>query len=158
MTIEQRRTLILGTVYSSLAIIVAAFGFWHAKEYFVGSIPSDRVQLVLSKDSYRVGETVQFQVINNTDDVLYVGNDCPSEPLTVERLNQGGWQRVSDKTDPEECVDDERAVGIPAYSSRSSDYLDWQELFTVPGQYRLTVNFEHYRGSLSQTFTILPTL
>lgn len=158
MTIAQRRTLILGVVYGILAIIIAAFGYWHVQEYFVGFIPSDKVQLVLSKDSYRVGETVQFQVINNTDDALYVSNDCPREPLTVERLSHDDWQRVSDTADPKECVDDDRAVGIPAYSSRSSDYLDWQKLFVVPGEYRLTINFDHYRGSLSQTFTILPSL
>ncbi|HEY4161009.1 MAG TPA: hypothetical protein VGM08_03020 [Candidatus Saccharimonadales bacterium] len=97
--------------------------------------PADAVSLNLPRHSYTVGEPVVVTLSNTSGNVLHVANHCPNEPLSVYRVENGGWKALHTTAPAAKCIGEPSDYILPAHSSLSINYAPWQGLFSQPGTY-----------------------
>lgn len=100
--------------------------------------PIQGVFINTSKTEYSIGQTVEATITNATDTDLIVKNDCPDEPLIVEKRNGDKWEDLTATVSEAPCP----IINSPikAQSSETFKYTYWNEyLFSEIGRYRITL-------------------
>ncbi len=120
------------------------------------SLDQGSVQLTTSKQQYAMNENIKFTLSNQTANTVTVLNNCPNEPLEVYRLESGQWTRLHQSTYASKCLKAPRSYEIAPNARVSATYRYWQELFSVPGQYRLTAPLDGYDSKPSVEFVVAP--
>ena len=54
----------------------------------------DDIVLEASDDKYKLGEPVEINIRNNLDHTIWVDSECPSEPLRVDKYQNGVWESL----------------------------------------------------------------
>lgn len=118
---------------------------------------AEDVVLVPEEDAYQPGEPVKIRIVNHLDQILKVPTDCPSEPLQVERYENGVWKVLSATSGQHlKCLQANEAVQIdhqffqqplffeiPAKENAIIDFAAWSsQLFAENGRYRVTLSQE----------------
>lgn len=117
-------------------------------------LPRDAVEIVLSKEQYKVGEEIYFGILNNSDRVLEIENECPGEPLEIYKLINGAWQHIKGEA---EVKCSQKHIAVEPGELKGSSFLPWQNiLFNSPGTYKIVVEVEGYGGEFEKIFTIIP--
>jgi YidC/Oxa1 family membrane protein insertase len=112
--------------------------------------------LIPQDESFTLGEAPVIEIQNNLDKSYRIPSDCPSEPLTVERYQNGLWQKLSSEAGKYlDCVNGTTVVDIhdhvnfhqPEYFELTPstltvvDYSPWKdELFSQLGRYRIVLD------------------
>ena len=105
MVIEHlQRSKRAGALYMVFVVPIAIGGYIATSGSFASSVPTDTIQLTLSKAQYKVGEEVSFTLTNTGEEAVYVGNNCPNEPLSVYRFADNDWVRIHDERDASDCA------------------------------------------------------
>lgn len=146
-----RWTLVYVLIIASL-VIIAYLTIGRIRTY---SLPTGGVQLSVPYTRYLVGETVSFSVRNNYDSSIFVANGCPAEPLSVYKYANNTWTRIHDKTDIQNCHNQERSVEIPAHTNLTATFADWPHLFNSPGKYRIALQVQYYDAVPYQDFEVV---
>jgi|GEM_PF-5623828 len=117
------------------------------------NLPPNAVSLTPVKPSFTLGEPVELEVINHTNQTLRVENKCPEQPLEVAYESAGYWREQEAKADGIGCAD--AFVELKPNEVRRLSYLPWQaKLFTQPGSYRVELEVEGYETRYRTTFAI----
>ena len=137
-----RNPLFAGS-YIAVALMAGYVGYSMMHTSSAAPLNSGQVQLLLGQYRYQVGETPRFTIINNTSQTISVTNNCPNEPLRVERQTAQGWVAVHDTfAHSEKCVNEPRSYRIVPKAQVSASYAYWPKIFANPGHYRITVPIE----------------
>ncbi len=99
-------------------------------------------EVVTSKKQYGQDEIVLVTLRNNTEATAYVYDDCPGEPLTVLKKEEGEWKSII-SSQPEIPCDKENVWFVldPA-TSLTLSYQSWNHaLFGEVGTYKITAEF-----------------
>lgn len=137
-----RNPLLVGS-YLAVAVMAGYVGYSTMHTSSAAPVESSQVQLLLGKYQYQVGETPRFTIINNTSQAIVVANNCPNEPLKVERLTGKGWEAIHETfANREKCAHELRSYQILPKAQVSASYIYWPKLFITPGHYRITVPIE----------------
>ncbi|MGE3278382.1 MAG: YidC/Oxa1 family membrane protein insertase [Candidatus Altimarinota bacterium] len=119
----------------------------------------DDFVLATTQESYTVGESPVLNVTNQLDRTIRVSSDCPSEPLTVERYQNGVWQTLSapegkyvecapgagstDPTSSQHVFHQAEFLEFAPKVVTSIDYSPWKDLlFDELGRYRIQLAVE----------------
>lgn len=117
-------------------------------------LPRDAVEIILSKEQYKVGEEIYFGILNNSDRVLEIENECPGEPLEIYKLTNGAWQHIKSEA---EIKCSQKYITVEPGELKGASFLPWQNiLFKSPGTYKIVVEVEGYGGEFEKIFTIIP--
>lgn len=139
-----------GIIIAALAVVFAAS---LAIPKSRPELPRDAVEIVLSKEQYKVGEEIYFGILNNSDRVLEIENECPREPLEIYKLINGAWQHIESEA---EAKCSQKHVVLEPGELKGASFLPWQDiLFKSPGTYKMVVEVEGYRGEFDKIFTIV---
>lgn len=149
-----KKFLLWFLLFIGISLIVQSFTSSGSKGDLSGS--EDVVLTSVSK-SYHPGEPVMVKIQNNLDQALRIPTECPSEPLQVDRYENGVWHLLSATTGTHlKCLQQEEAVMVdhqsfeqPAFfevapkGSVTVNYAPWAgQLFPENGRYRVTLNHE----------------
>lgn len=143
--------------YALVAVIAGFVGYQTVHFSSAQSLPSNTVEVKMSKPSYQVGEVVRFTISNNLKGTVYITNNCPNEPLTVFRQQQGAWAQIHDTaTNSDKCLNEPRTYPVASGTQLSATYIFWPKLFSSPGHYRITVPVEGFDSGPSAEFDVVP--
>jgi cyclophilin family peptidyl-prolyl cis-trans isomerase len=118
------------------------------------SLPADAAEIVLSKESYEVGEEIIFGVQNRTDKVIMVDNECPYEPLEIYRWNDSRWEHIKAQAKVE-CRTGDQEIVIEPHSLVGSTFLPWSKIiFNETGKYRLELKIHGFANVFYKEFEI----
>ena len=164
-------TILSNKIFIGLILMLIALGFLNLLNPFdikgivesqswvlepFRDLPPDAVEIVLSKDSYEVGEEIIFGVQNKTDRSLRVENECPYEPLEIYRWNDSRWEHIKAQAKVE-CRADHEDIMIEPYSLVGSTFLPWSNIiFKEVGKYRLELKIEGFGNNFYKEFEIKP--
>lgn len=116
-------------------------------------LPRDAVEIILSKSQFTVGEEIYFGILNNSDRVLKIENECPKEPLEIYKLVKGAWQHIKGAAKVK-CS--QKNIALEPGELKGSSFLPWQDiLFNSPGTYKIVVEIEGYKSEFEEIFTII---
>jgi hypothetical protein len=142
--------------YVVAAVLTGIVGYQTVHFSSAQSLPSNSVQLQTNKQSYDVGEVVRFTLINGLSGAISVTNNCPNEPLTVFRQQQGGWIQIHDTAvNTDKCQNEPRSYTIVSGGQVSATYIFWPKLFNSPGHYRITAPIEGFSNGPSAEFDVV---
>jgi YidC/Oxa1 family membrane protein insertase len=100
--------------------------------------PQQGVFIATSKPDFSIGQTVTVTITNATDEELVIADDCPSEPLVVEKRDGDKWIQLDATVEGAKCPIIESPLA--AQSKLSFKYAYWNEqLFSEIGRYRITL-------------------
>lgn len=139
-------------------IIVAALGVVSVARLLMPFgrpiLSRDAIEIVLSKEQYKIGEEIYFGILNNSDRVLKVENECPKEPLEIYKLAKGVWRHIKSAA---KIKCSQKNIALEPGELKGSSFLPWQNiLFSSPGTYKIVVEAEGYKGEFEKVFTIIP--
>ena len=99
--------------------------------------------IVLSgKDKVTIGKEVIIEISNNSAFPIIIPNNCPKNPLTVERYVNGEWEEKTTEIDTSGC-EDAKDIAIPSEKRATIKFGKWnQGLFGEAGRYRISVKTE----------------
>lgn len=141
--------------YLVLAAIII-FGLYQFADHIkTRTLPAGYINIKVLQSKYLVGEPVQVKLNNNFSTTIYVGNECPEEPLAVYRQEEGKWVRIRQKADVESCKSQDREIGIKANSYAIVDFSPWKKMFMKPGMYRIVALVEHYNSLPYEDFEVV---
>jgi hypothetical protein len=152
---SRRYRYILMAPYAVAFVALIIVGYQLLKSSSPESLDQSGVGLTTSKPQYAIGENIKYTIVNSTKAPVYVANNCPGEPLQVYRMENGRWSRLHSSVDKSKCVNENRTYEIAAESQVSSTYRYWLNLFSIPGQYRLTAPIEGSEYSPTVIFTVI---
>lgn len=142
--------------YAVVIVLAGVVGYQTVHGTSAQSLPSNKVQLQMSKQSYKVGEVVRYTIVNGLTNAILVANNCPNEPLMVFRQQQGTWVRIHDTaTNSDKCLSEPRSYAIVPNAQVSSTYLFWPKLFNTPGRYQIVAPVEGYANGPSAEFEVV---
>ncbi len=108
---------------------------------FFGSKENDSIQddIVLEMDTKTsIGKVVTVNIINNSDQLIELPSNCPSNPLRVESYVNGEWSMLNAEADAETCRTE--AISIPSKESYLVSYAPWNAvLFSEQGRYKISL-------------------
>lgn len=143
-------------VLYSLILIAGVIGFLKFADHVrTHTIPAGQINISVQKTEYPIGEPVKVLVENRLPTTIYVGNDCPSEPLTVYRQENDKWVRIHGKAELSFCKLQDREIALAGNTSALVDFSPWQKMFETPGKYRVVAVVEHYSGLPYQDFYVI---
>ena len=117
-------------------------------------LPRDAVEIILSKSQFTVGEEIYFGILNNSDRILEIENECPREPLEIYKLAGDSWQHIKGEA---EVKCSQKHIVLEPGELKGSSFLPWQNiLFNSPGTYKIVVEIEGYKSEFEEIFTIIP--
>lgn len=112
--------------------------------------------LIPQDESFTLGEAPVIEIQNNLDKSYRIPSECPSEPLTVEKYQNGLWQKLSSEAGKYvDCLNGSTVVDLqdhvnfhqPEYFELAPstltviDYSPWKdELFSQLGRYRIVLD------------------
>lgn len=101
--------------------------------------PTFTDDLVIVADAeITTGKTVSLRLLNNTDATMTFESNCPSEPFSVARYENGEWRPTTATTDVERCATE--PLVLAAGEVIIIDYQPWQRaLFGEVGKYRIEI-------------------
>jgi len=148
-------TLITSYVVLILGVLVLAWIVYSSHRGI--ELPYGKINLKMSKQKYQPNDEVSFSVTNNLPDTVYVANNCPNEPFAIFKWQTNSWARIHDKVKSQDslCYKQPRNVPIPANSTVTYHFSDWENLFSSPGVYRVAMEVDHYNQIPYQDFAIL---
>jgi YidC/Oxa1 family membrane protein insertase len=114
--------------------------------------------VISAKSKIAIGKDVILQIKNYSESPVVIPNNCPKNPLKVERYINGEWILTEVEIDPGVCKD-EQPIEIASKESYSLHYKQWGwELFNEEGRYRITLetHLEDKEKAYSYEFTITP--
>lgn len=156
MKLSYARKVKLISYLVPIAIIIpSAYIGYRATHYiFAANPPASGIELGVNQPSYSVGQDVIVTISNATKNNVYIVNNCPSEPLSVYRLENNNWVALNVATSTAKCVGEPVDYEIPAEHSIKTDYRYWPTLFNQPGEYRIVANIEFFSRGPSVEFNV----
>lgn len=98
------------------------------------------VNLVV-KEEIAQGKTVEVQIQNNLEETITLPEFCPTNPLTIQRYENGEWIELNAQTNEENCP--AQPIEIEASESFALSYAPWNtKLFNELGRYQISLNLE----------------
>lgn len=141
--------------YGVVAILMGIVGYQTVHYSSAQSLPSNQVELQMSKPSYSVGEVVRFTLTNNLPQAISVTNNCPNEPLTVFKQQQNAWLQIhATAANSDKCLNEPRSYSVLPKGQVSATYIFWPSLFSAPGHYRITAPIEGFDNGPSAEFDV----
>lgn len=123
--------------------------------FFGKELSLDDVEIVLSKDKYKIGEEIYYGVQNKTNKTIEVENECPEEPMDIYYLKNERWEHIGSSADVV-CGPGEQHVVIAPYELKASSLLPWQNiLFKSPGRYKIRLEIVGYKGHSEREFEVM---
>lgn len=151
----NQKARIVKYVLPVIVIVPFAFAGYNAThQTHAQSIISGKIGITTDKQTYHTGQMVNVTLSNATNVDLYVTNDCPSEPLIVDKQIDGKWTRIHDVTASTKCQGEPASYKIPSNASIKTDYRYWPGLFAQPGEYRITFKDKDFDASAYAVFTV----
>lgn len=97
--------------------------------------------VIIGAEELPVSKVVNVALQNNTDKPIFLENDCPNNPLSVEKYENGQWVSKKAALKDINCGSDQ--VVIQPKETTLVNYSAWSaELFDEEGKYRLNVPVE----------------
>ncbi|MBI4231692.1 YidC/Oxa1 family membrane protein insertase, partial [Candidatus Peregrinibacteria bacterium] len=94
-----------------------------------------------TETEYSPYQTVTVEISNYTDKPVLIPNNCPSEPLTVERYENNEW--VSRTVNPKLDCTDNKEITIKPGETTNVAYDNWNfALFSDLGRFRISLSTE----------------
>jgi len=122
-------------------------------------IPTNQAPIVVKtlKTKYSPSQPVSVEIKNNTDQIITIKNDCPSEPLDVFKYEIDKW---TEKTaSPTLSCENATDFTIEANSKKIITYESWNfALFSELGRYKIDLNLninDEEKTFSSNEFTIV---
>ncbi|TAN57151.1 hypothetical protein EPN15_05080 [Patescibacteria group bacterium] len=139
-----------GIIIAAIAVVAAVKLSIHTD---LPVLPRDAIEIVLSKSQYAVGEEIYFGILNNTDRILQIENECPREPLEIYKLSGSYWQHIRGEA---EVKCSQKHIALDPGELKGASFLPWQKiLFNSVGTYKIVVEVEGYKGEFEKIFTII---
>lgn len=127
--------------------------FTHREE---APVTTEDFVLVASEENYTPGDIPLIEIHNNLEQTFRVPTDCPAEPLTVEKYQNGQWQKLSSESGLYvNCLQNSESLNVADHvhfqqpeffefapkSVTAVDYSPWKEqLFSELGKYRVLLD------------------
>ena len=140
-------------LYTTFVLPMALVGYLSTKNIHAASLPSGKIKLTAASQ-IALGEKVGFAVTNDTDSTIYIENHCPSEPLSVYKWENNGWQPQHATNSTKVCKVEERKIAIKPHETAAAAYNSWPELFSQRGTYRINAQVEGYDQVLSHDIVV----
>lgn len=122
--------------------------------FFGKELSSDAIEIVLSKDKYKVGEEIFFAIQNKTDKEVVIENECPNEPLEVYYLDGKVWRHLKGEAN-KSCSEDDKEIVIGPHELKGSSFLPWQNvIFNKPGRYKIELEIIGHKNKHEQELEI----
>lgn len=119
-------------------------------------LPSDAIEIILSKEEFKFGEEIFYAIQNRTDDEIIIENECPSEPLEIYYQEGDDWRRLKGEANVD-CSGDAEEIVLGPYELKGSSFLPWQNvIFNNPGRYKIEVEIDGYANEFEKEFDIIP--
>lgn len=119
-------------------------------------LPSDAIEIILSKEKFKIGEEIFYAIQNRTDKEIIIKNECPSEPLEIYYQEGDDWRRLKGEANVD-CSGDVEEIVLGQYELKGSSFLPWQNvIFNNPGIYKIEVEIEGYANEFEKEFEIIP--
>ncbi len=119
-------------------------------------LPPDAVEIILSKDEFKIGEEIFYAVQNKTDKEIIVENECPNEPLEIYYKEGENWKHLKGEASVD-CSASSKEIVIGSYELKGSSYLPWENIiFNKPGRYKIELEIEGYANEYEKEFEIIP--
>jgi hypothetical protein len=125
-----------------IVIIFAKLGVQSTRSLFAQTPPSSAISMSTPQSAYLVGQDITVMLSNLSDSDAYVVNNCPGNPLSVQRRENNSWVAVQENAPISKCVNEPVDYKIPSDSSIRIDYKFWPELFVHPDTYRIHADIE----------------
>lgn len=123
---------------------------------FKKRLPPDAVEIILSKDEFKIGEEIFYAVQNRTDKEIIVENECPNEPLEIYYKEGENWKHLKGEANVD-CSASSKEIVIGPYELKGSSYLPWENIiFNRPGRYKIELEIEGYANEYEKEFEIIP--
>jgi YidC/Oxa1 family membrane protein insertase len=138
-----------------ILIFLLVFQFFSKKNE--QQITQDDVMLS-AKSKITIGKDVVIEIKNHSGSPIIIPDNCPKNPLTVERYMNGEWMLIEAEITPEECAD-KSPIEIAPKENYLLHYKQWGlKLFNEEGRYRITLKtrLEDKEKTYSYEFTITP--
>lgn len=149
---KYKNAIVFAAIIAAALFVVIAASFAIPKGRL--ELPRDAIEIVLSKEQYKVGEEIYFGILNNSDQALEIENECPREPLEIYKLINGAWQHIKGEA---EVKCSQKHIAVEPGELKGASFLPWQNiLFKSPGTYKIIVEVEGYRGEFEKIFAIIP--
>jgi hypothetical protein len=115
------------------------------------------IELILDKEKYQTGETIEFTIVNNFSNTIYIPNNCPEEPLNAYRWYTDRWIQIygTANSKDNDCYTQPRRIAILPGEEITYHFEEWPDLFDSPGVYRIVVPVEHYDDLAFKDFVIM---
>ncbi|MBU0727148.1 YidC/Oxa1 family membrane protein insertase [Patescibacteria group bacterium] len=96
--------------------------------------------ILAAKSKISIGNEVVIQVKNNSETEIIIPNNCPKNPLSVERYVNGEWIPKEAEIAAENCAGSKEVVIAPG-ENYTVGFNQWSwDLFNEEGKYRITLN------------------
>ena len=112
--------------------------------------------IIVAKSKFPIGKDITLQIQNNSGSTITIPNNCPKNPLMVEKYVNGEWIPAEAEIDAEKCKNDPAIEIIPEQKyTFSFKQWGWQ-LFGEEGRYKITLktSFEEKEKAYSHEITI----
>ncbi len=112
--------------------------------------------VIVMKSKFSIGQDVTLQIQNNSKSAITIPNNCPKNPLTVEKYVNGEWILAETEIDAEKCKN-AAAIEIASGQKYMLNFKQWGwQLFNEESRYRITLktSFEGKEKAYSQEFTV----
>lgn len=132
------RRPVFAVAYGIVAVMAGVVGYNTIHSSSAAPLATSQVQLLMSQNTYYIGEIPRFTIVNGSSQTVTVANNCPNEPLTVFRQEGQSWIQLHQTfANDSKCVNEPRAYAIVPKAQVSASYAFWPELFATPGHYKV---------------------
>jgi YidC/Oxa1 family membrane protein insertase len=115
--------------------------FLIAFQFFKGNdqnIVKDDV-VIVAKSTFPIGKDVTLQIQNNSNSTITIPDNCPKNPLTVEKYVNGEWILAETEIDAEKCKNNP-AIDIAPGKKYMFSFKQWGwQLFSEEGRYKISL-------------------
>lgn len=150
-----RRRLAWMAFYVLLGVAVIFGIYIFANNVRARTLPVGQIEIHSVQSKYLLGEPVNVKVTNNLSTQIYVGNECPKEPLSIYRQEDDRWVRMHGTADLKICKSQNRIIELAANSSSIVNFGLWQKMFSKAGKYRVVAIVDNYNSLPYEDFEIV---
>lgn len=106
--------------------------------------------VLLGETEFAISKIVSLTLQNNSNEIIRLANNCPKNPLNVEKYVNGEWIKKETALKDLKCATNE--VSVNPKEATLINYSGWSpELFDEEGKYRISVPVE--LNGAEKTFT-----
>lgn len=134
-------------------IFLLVFQFFNRKNE--QQITQDDI-VIVAKSKIAIGKDVILEIKNYSESPVFITNNCPKNPLIVERYVNGEWILQETEIDTADCID-QKDIEIAPNKNQEISYGKWGwSLFEEEGKYRikLVTEFEGKEKIYTHDFAI----